>query len=338
MTAAPGGRPQETGIMGFEPDRMLELGTGQLAVLTHVMRPESQEFAEILSLSDDGGKTWRAGGGGGARRLPPLLRRGAGVPGRRSRRRRRARAASWPACCARTIPPVSPALSPSRATTARPGAPPQMCPFALHRPYAKRLADGRVLVTGRHVNGGLGTYAWCGDLRAEAGTYQVGGPRRKFAAELTGDALRIDNRPDHECRYQPVAAGGRPQRDLVRGRGEGGRQPSRPRSCRSRGCVPTGGRWCCTLAGDHLSLADRRPAAVDFSRFRTVRISHRRGLLEVRVDGEVVRSASGVPRRSGAERVHARRSAVCTHHVRTARRHRAPVGGGGCATRPAIRG
>ena len=45
--------------MGFEPDRMLELGNGTLAVLTHIMRPDSQEFAEILSLSEDGGKTWR---------------------------------------------------------------------------------------------------------------------------------------------------------------------------------------------------------------------------------------------------------------------------------------
>ena len=26
-----------------------------------------------------------------------------------------------------------------------------------------------VLVTGRHVNGGLGTYAWVGDLAQEAG-------------------------------------------------------------------------------------------------------------------------------------------------------------------------
>ena len=45
------GRAEETGIMGFEPDRMLELGNGRLAVLTHIMRPDSQEFAEILSLS-----------------------------------------------------------------------------------------------------------------------------------------------------------------------------------------------------------------------------------------------------------------------------------------------
>ena len=54
-----------------------------------------------------------------------------------------------------------------------------MLPFALHRPYAKQLADGRIMVTGRNVNGGLGTYAWAGDLEREAGSYAIGGPRRK---------------------------------------------------------------------------------------------------------------------------------------------------------------
>ena len=55
-------------------------------------------------------------------------------------------------------------------------SPAQMCPFALDRPYGKQLPDGRVFVSGRHVNGPLGTYGWCGDLKAEAGTYQIGGP------------------------------------------------------------------------------------------------------------------------------------------------------------------
>ena len=284
------GPAEETGIMGFEPDRMLELGNGKLAVLTHIMRPDSQEFAEILSLSDDGGRTWREaaevahdgyhrfcegalvfldggpdGGAGAGGELACVLRENhsAGIPS-------------------------FVAFSTDHGET---WTPPQMCPFALHRPYAKRLADGRVLVTGRHVNGGLGTYAWCGDLRAEAGTYQVGGPRRKFAAELTGDALRIDNRPDHECRFSLLPPEGAHSEILFEAEVKvAGREPaaflsiSRLRS--NRGSVVL------SLAGDHLSLPDRRPAPVDFSRFRTVQVSHRRGLLQVRVDGEVVRSAS----------------------------------------------
>ena len=43
---------QETAISGFEPDRMMELPDGSLAVATHVMRGESQEFADILTCSN----------------------------------------------------------------------------------------------------------------------------------------------------------------------------------------------------------------------------------------------------------------------------------------------
>ncbi len=69
-------------------------------------------------------------------------------------------------------------------------------------------ADGRVLVTGRNVNGGPGTYAWCGDLGAEAGRRQIAGPRRKYPAGLTPDALVIENRPEQECRYSLLPPAG----------------------------------------------------------------------------------------------------------------------------------
>ena len=284
------GPAQETGIMGFEPDRMLELGNGQLAVLSHLMRPDSQEFAEILSLSEDGGRTWRQAAEvahdgyhrfceGALVFLDGDPDGGPGTGGELACVMRENHSAGIPSFVA---------FSNDHGAT---WSPPQMCPFALHRPYAKRLADGRVLVTGRHVNGGLGTYAWCGDLRAEAGTYQIGGPRRKFAAELTGDALRIDNRPEHECRFSLLPPeGGRSEILFEAEVKVAGTEPaaflslSRLRS--NRGPVVL------YLAGDHLSLADRRPAAVDFSRFRSVQIAHRGGLLQVRVDGEVVRSAS----------------------------------------------
>ena len=284
------GPAQETGIMGFEPDRMLELGNGKLAVLSHILRPESQEFAEIFSVSSDGGSTWHetaevAHDGyhrfceGALVFLDGGPDGGPGTGGELACVMRENHSAGIPSFVA---------FSNDHGAT---WSPPQMCPFALHRPYAKRLADGRVLVTGRHVNGGLGTYAWCGDLRAEAGTYQIGGPRRKFAAELAGDALRIDNRPEHECRFSLLPPEGSRSEILFEAEVKvAGTEPaaflslSRLRS--NRGPVVL------YLAGDHLSLADRRPAAVDFSRFRRVQISHRRGLLQVRVDGEVVRSAS----------------------------------------------
>ena len=42
---------------------------------------------------------------------------------------------------------------------------PQMCPFALHRPYVRQLEDGRCMVTGRHVNGG--SWLLCLDWRPQ---------------------------------------------------------------------------------------------------------------------------------------------------------------------------
>ena len=49
---------QNTGITGFEPDRIMDLPDGQLGVASQVMRGETQEFANIFSRSDDGGQTW----------------------------------------------------------------------------------------------------------------------------------------------------------------------------------------------------------------------------------------------------------------------------------------
>ena len=58
-----------------------------------------------------------------------------------------------------------------------------------------------MLVTGRHVNGPIGTYAWVGDIKGESGTYQVGGPKGEYDAELTSEELVIRNRPDPGCHY-----------------------------------------------------------------------------------------------------------------------------------------
>ena len=49
---------QETGIKGFEPDRMMDLPDGRLAMASQLMRGDSMEYAEIISCSEDGGQTW----------------------------------------------------------------------------------------------------------------------------------------------------------------------------------------------------------------------------------------------------------------------------------------
>ena len=48
----------DTGIKGFEPDRMIDLPDGRLAVCSHIMRGDTHEYADIMSCSDDGGQTW----------------------------------------------------------------------------------------------------------------------------------------------------------------------------------------------------------------------------------------------------------------------------------------
>ncbi len=175
--------------------------------------------------------------------------------------------------------------------------PPQPLPFALHRPYAKQLDDGRVLVTGRHVNGGLGCYGWCGDLEEEAGTVSVGGPPRAFDAELRDDALVIANHPGHECRYTLLPAeDARSDVDFeaeVRVEGPG----DEAIAFLSINAISTrkDGPPVLYLFPDRITL-NRQTAdfgkAVDMTVWRTVRLRHRRGLLTVSVDGNVLVSAS----------------------------------------------
>ncbi len=255
--------PQETLIKGFEPDRMLELPDGRLAVVSHLMRGASQEFAVIahdgLHRFCEGALVLLDGG----RELACVMRENhsAGIP-----------------CF------VAFSQDMGRSWSA-----PLMLPFALHRPYAKQLADGRVLVTGRHVNGGLGTYAWCGDLRAEAGTYQAGGPRREFAAQLTEQALIIENRPGHECRYRLLPPESARSEVLMEAdlKVEGATGTPVAFMAISRIGVAL------QIAPDWIGLGEgvdvKKP--VEMTRFRRLTLHHRRGLLEVRVDGQTAMSA-----------------------------------------------
>lgn len=274
---------QETAIPGFEPDRILDLPDGRLGVVSHVMRGDSQEFAVVLSCSDDGGATWYeyatvAHDGyhrfcegaivimGGGRELACLMRENhsAGIPSFVAFSRDNGR--SWTA--------------------------PQMLPFSIHRPYGKQLPDGRVLVTGRQVSGGLGTYAWCGDLHREAGQYAVGGPRRKYAAELTAEALVIRNKPEHECRYTLLPPeSSRSEIVLeaeVRVEADGDEPVaymavSKIRGLRGPVVLYIGRSW---IALTVQSIDFRK--SVDMTRYRRLTVHHRRGLLQVRVDGETL--------------------------------------------------
>lgn len=268
--------PEKPHILGFEPDRILDLPDGRLGVATHVMRGESQEFADILTCSDDGGQSWYEAATiaydgyyrycegaivilDGGKELACILRENhhAGIPSFVTFSRDNGR--TW--------------------------SKPQMAPFALDRPYAKQLPDGRVLVTGRHVNGPLGTYAWCGDLRTELG-YQIGGPRRKYQATLADGALIIDNLLGHECRYCLLPPESAQSEVLMEAtlRVEGASaQPAAFLAISRLGVVlqiAPDGIW--TRHGPDF----HKP--VDMTQFHTITLHHNRGLLQVQVDGETL--------------------------------------------------
>ena len=269
--------PLETGIMGFEPDQITELPDGRLAITSHLIRGDSQMFAVILSCSDDGGKTWYeeaeiAHDGRQYFCEGALLTLADGGL----------------ACVMRDNTNNG---YPSRVAFSEDGgrnwSAPQMLPFAFHRPYAKQLPDGRTLVTGRNVNGGVGTYAWCGDLRAETG-YQIGGPRYHFCAGLDAEAFVIHNKPDTECRYCLLPPESYKSEAIfeatVRVEGAPGTPVAFLAIARIGAAV--------FISADGVGLNENGTphlnGRVDMTQWRHVRLSHRRGLAEVAVDGKTL--------------------------------------------------
>ncbi len=279
-------KPCDYGIGGFEPDRIVELPDGTLTIVSHTLRRDSQEFAVILTVSTDGGDTWTLRGTvahdgyfrycEGAIVLMPdgslacLMRENhsAGIPCFVSFSRDQGY--NW--------------------------SEPQRLPFALHRPYGKALPDGRVLVSGRHVNGPLGTYAWVGDLRAEAGTWQVGGPRTFHNASFAGDELRIVNAPEHECMYMLFP----PQNShseaslqaVVRVSGDQALAPVAMMSLSNLDTISDVGGVCYIAPGGVSFTPDmkRHFQAVDMTAPHALRLTNEHGLLTLSVDGRVALS------------------------------------------------
>ena len=273
---------KDNGIGGFEPDRVMDLPDGTLGVTSHLMRGTSQEFAQVLWTSADGGESWQeratvAHDGyhrfcegaivllDGGRRLACVMRENhsGGIPS----------FVAFSDDCGHSW------------------TRPRMLPFALHRPYCKQLADGRALVTGRHVNGGLGTYAWVGDLEREAGNYAVGGPRRKYDAILKNGALAIQNRHEHECRYTLLP----PESSFsaVDFTAEVRVEASAPDTPVAFMSLSRLGQllW---IAPGYIALSRGRHEnrhAVDMTQFHRVSLRHRRGWLQALLDGETVLNA-----------------------------------------------
>ena len=279
---------QENEIPGFEPDRVVELPDGRLAVVSHVMRGKSMEFAVVITISNDRGKTWKeyatiAHDGyhrfcegalvilDGGKEYAVLMRENhcAGLPGYVSFSRDGCR--NW------TIP--------------------QMLPFHFHRPYGKQLPDGRVMATGRNLLGGIGTYAWAGYLKEEAGYYEIGGPQCDFDASLRDGALVIENGPDFDCRYTLLPPENSSSEVIFEASLKVEGEDDLPAAFFSvNGLILHGAdRAVVYVAPNWIMLNDRGAdfaKKIDMRRFRHIKIHNRRGILSVEADGVTLISQS----------------------------------------------
>lgn len=282
-------KPEVPAIPGFEPDRIIELPDGRLAVGSQVLRRESMEFAEIFVTSSDGGRTWQETATIAHDGVHRHCEGGIALIDRADGRGQELACVMRENHCSGVPSFVTFSQDLGRSWSA-----PQMLPFAIHRPYVKQLPDGRALVTGRHVNGMVGCVAWAGKLRAEAGHYQIGGPRCPELARLTPEGLVLTNGDDKQrlARYSLLPA--ESSRSEVRfearvriERGEPGKPVAMMTLCRL--LTLRGQPVVLYLGEDFLCLgtpsADTR-RAVDLRRMRTVTLHHRAGLLTVAVDGQ----------------------------------------------------
>jgi hypothetical protein len=270
--------PQKNEIPGFEPDRIIELPDGRLSVVSHVMRSKSMEFAVVFTVSEDRGKTWKeyatvAHDGyhrfcEGALVLldtewAVLMRENhcAGFPNYVSFSRDRGR--NWSA--------------------------PLMLPFHFHRPYGKQLPDGNVIVTGRNLLGGVGTYAWKGKLRAEAGYYEIGGPMAEYSASFKDGAFVIENGPELDGRYTLLP----PENNKSEVIFEAELKVEGPddKTVAFLSLMGIANETVIHVAPNWIMLNNRgadNAKKIDMRKYRHIRIHSRRGLLTVSVDGELL--------------------------------------------------
>lgn len=281
-----------TGIPGIEPDRVVELPGGRLAVAAHMTYAETQKLGQFVCLSDDGGGTWSA---------PIVIARdhvhsyceGAIVPlhnGSLVCVMRDNVHANYPS-------QVSFSFDNGRNWTA-----PTEAPFSGDRPFIGQLPDGRLLVTYRNQGGNRGTYAWRGDISTDLG-FQVSalhlGPEEislsteeglhiRHAAPATThynllplESFRSEVLFEAQLRVAGLSGGGAggamEECALVQIARVGAHLRIRP-----------DGLWVGPVAAS--ARLDRHWSA-DMTQWHTVRIHHQGGLLRYSLDGqEVIRN------------------------------------------------
>ena len=156
--------PRLTGVPGFEPDRIVELGDGTLLMASQVYFKATRKLGAFVMRSTDGGMTWKdrsiiAADVVHHHTEGAIVVLSDGVLG----------------CVLRESNHHGyPSYLSLSSDSGRSWSRPEPLPFAGDRPYAKQIRGGQVLVTYRNRSGNRGTHAWIGDLRRNPG-FKVGG-------------------------------------------------------------------------------------------------------------------------------------------------------------------
>jgi hypothetical protein len=148
-----------TGIPGIEPDRVVELPGGRLAVGAHMAFADTQKLGQFVCLSDDGGHTWGQ---------PVIIAKdqvhnyceGAIVP---------LQDGSVVCVMRDNTHNNYPCQVSFSFDNGQRWTEPVEAPFSGDRVFIGQLPDGRLLATYRNQGGNRGTYAWLGDIQRESG-------------------------------------------------------------------------------------------------------------------------------------------------------------------------
>jgi BNR repeat-like domain len=280
--------PENTGVLGIEPDRIIELPDGRLSMGSHFLPAETQKHAEYIWRSADGGRTWGPGVAV-AKDAVHMYCEGAYIP----------LAGGALLCVLRDNLhhnyPSQVALSFDNGET---WTVPVEAPFAGDRPFIGQLEDGRILVTFRNQGGNRGTYAWLGTVDELISTGYRASALHLGAEEISlsaGEGLRLTHRRPATTQYNLLPPESYRSEVLFDAQVRVESLSDAPdERCALVQLAHVNVRLTLAPNGLYLSDFDSQPRLIDrhcpadLTRWRRLRVHHTAGLVRVYLDGQDV--------------------------------------------------